>query len=507
MNNDKKIAINTFILYGKLVVTTILGLLTSRYILMALGASDYGLYTVIGGIVSFMNILGTTMVSTSYRFIAIELGKGEKGNPNKVYNTVLIVHIVLSIFLILIGELLGCYYIKNYLVVELGKINDSLFVLHFSLITTALSIINVPATGLTIAREDFQFTSFVEIAIAIIKLFLVLLLLVFSGNRLRLFAGIMCGLTIVQLLLYQIYCWKKDKDVIRFRINKDKSDYIAIANFTSWSFLGSIACVGNTQGAAMIVNNFFGTILNASFGLASQVSRYANVFVKGITQAAAPQIMKSYGGDDEQRAIHLVNIICRLSSLSLLILFVPIITYTNEILNIWLGTPPNYTTIFVQFLLINTFISVLGSGFDTFIQATGKIMINELSYAVVYIIQLPIIYILYRRGFPPYTNVIFLCIGSFLIRCIQLCILKRISSFPIYKFCKDTLAPVVISFFLSLVPVIIIKNIFNFNLIGHLFAILVSIIWTLIIIISVGITKTERLKIIEYIKTFLLKIF
>ena len=133
-------------------------------------------------------------------------------------------------------------------------------------------------------------------------------------------------------------------------------------------------------------------------------------------------------------------------------------------------------------------------------------MINELSYAVVYIIQLPIIYILYRRGFPAYTNVIFLCIGSFLIRCIQLCILKRISSFPIYKFCKDTLTPVVISLFLSLVPVIIIKNIFNFNLIGHLFAILVSIIWTLIIIISVGITKTERLKIIEYIKTFLLKI-
>ena len=145
MNDNKKIALNTIILYLKLIISIIIGLYTSRIILLALGIEDYGLYSVIGGIVTIMNFLGSSMLSTSYRFIAIEMGKGENGNLNKIYNTVLFIHIILSIFLIILGETVGVYYINNYLNVNPERIPDALFVLHLSLISSAFVVISFVA--------------------------------------------------------------------------------------------------------------------------------------------------------------------------------------------------------------------------------------------------------------------------------------------------------------------------------------------------------------------------
>ena len=188
MNDNKRIIINTAILYIKLVFSVLIGLYTSRIILLALGASDYGLYAVVGGIVSLMNFFGTTMTSTSYRFLAIEIGKGAIGDPNKIYNTVFIIHISLALLLIVIGETIGCWYINNLLNIDSDKIPDALFVLHWSLIACAFSVIAVPSNGLLIAKENFLFSAIFEIGRAILKLIMVILLAYYMGNRLKMFA-------------------------------------------------------------------------------------------------------------------------------------------------------------------------------------------------------------------------------------------------------------------------------------------------------------------------------
>ena len=154
MNN--KIIKNTIILYIKLIVTTVVGLYSSRFILKALGIDDYGLYVVIGGVVTIMNFLSTVMTTTSYRFITVELGKGDKGEPQLIYNTIRLIHIFLAIFLLLLGETIGVHYVNHYLNVEVDKIPDALYLLHWSVITSAVSLLAIPSTGLIIARDFLE---------------------------------------------------------------------------------------------------------------------------------------------------------------------------------------------------------------------------------------------------------------------------------------------------------------------------------------------------------------
>ena len=316
MDNNKRILINTGILYVKLAITTVVGLIASRYILLSLGSSDFGLYSVVGGIVTFLNVIGVTMVSTSYRFLGVGLGMGDTEKLRNIYSSLSFIHWGVAILLIVLGEILGLYYIDNYLVIPIEKVADARFVFHISLITAAISVVNVPANGLIIAKEKFVFTSIVEIFVALLRLSMIIYLIIYTGNRLRLYAIIMMSIQILTTLLYQAYCYVRDRNIVSVRFNTNVQDYKDIASFTGWSLLGATAYIGNNQGAAIIINLFFGTILNAAYGIASQVNSYTNTFIKGITQAAVPQIMKNYGAGNEERTLNLVYIISRISSLA-----------------------------------------------------------------------------------------------------------------------------------------------------------------------------------------------
>ncbi len=501
MNDNKRIVVNTGILYGKLVITTVIGLLSSRYILLSLGSSDFGLYSVVGGIVTFLNVIGVTMVSTSYRFLAVSLGNGDPIRLGQIYSSLSLIHWLLALFLILMGEVFGLFYINNYLVVAPDKLVDAQFVFHVSLLTAAFSVINVPAHGLTIAKEKFLFTSFVEVIIAVAKLIFVIFMMTYGGNRLRFYAFIMLGMQILTTVLYQTYCYIHDRGIIKFRFNRRKEDYKEIATFTGWSLLGASAYIGNTQGAAIIINRFFGTLLNAAYGIAAQVNSYANTFIKGITQAAVPQIMKSYGAGNQERSLRLVYIICRISSLALLLLLVPMLSFTHEILVVWLKEPPEYAVEFVVYLLITLFISVLGSGFDSCIQSTGKIRNNEVVYSIICLSQLPIMYVAYKLGAEPYFNAILLCGATLIQKAYQIHLLGKIASFDVYAYLKESVIPVLITFAATLPPILLVKHIFSFTTIGLIVFMILYEVWIVSAIYLFGLKKGEKIQIMSFLKS------
>lgn len=505
MNDNKRIVVNTGILYGKLVITTVIGLLASRYILLALGSSDFGLYSVVGGIVTFLNVIGVTMVSTSYRFLAVGLGSGNSTRLSQIYSSLSLIHLLLALFLIVVGEVLGMFYINNYLVVAADKLADARFVFLVSLLTAAVSVINVPASGLTIAKEKFLFTSIVEIVIAIARLVFVIFLMTYGGNKLRYFVFIMLGIQILNLAMYQSYCYIHNRNIIRFKFNRRKEDYKEIATFTGWSLLGASAYIGNTQGAAIIINRFFGTLLNAAYGIASQVNSYANTFIKGITQAAVPQIMKSYGAGNQERSLHLVYIICRISSLALLLLLVPMLSFTHEILVVWLKEPPEYAVKFVVFLLITLFVSVLGSGFDSCIQSTGKIRNNEVVYAIICLIQLPIMYVAYKLGAEPYFNAILLCGATLIQKTYQIHLLGKLASFDVYAYLKESVRPVLITLAVTLPPLLLVKYAFTFSTIGLIIFIILYEVWIVLAIYLFGLKQGEKMQILNFVKSKILK--
>ena len=234
---NKRIAINAAVLYIKLIITIVVNFTVARLVLDAIGASDYGLYNVVGGIVAMLNILGSSMVATSYRYMAVEIGKGSEGNPNKVYNTIFIIHAAIAVLLLLIGETLGIFYVENYLNVDSEKIPDALFVLHLSLLTTAFAVIAVPMHGLIIAREKFLFTSVVEILSVLMKLGFITALMFMTGNRLRIYAVMLAIIQLASPVAYQIYCTIKDREVVIWNFNHNKEDYKVVIGFAWWMFV------------------------------------------------------------------------------------------------------------------------------------------------------------------------------------------------------------------------------------------------------------------------------
>lgn len=506
ISDNKRIAMNTAVLYVRLVLSIVIGLYTSRLVLLALGASDYGLYTVVGGIVSMMNFLGTTMVSSTYRYITVEYGKGDEGDPNKVFNTLLLIHIILAVFLVVIGETLGLYYIENWAKFEPEKLNDAVFVLHMSLVAAALNVISIPYNGLTIAREKFVFTASVEVIRLLLKLVLVIYLTYYLGNRLRLYAIINALFTLVLPLALYGYCHVTAKDIIKWKLNQRKEDYIDIMKYTFWLMIGAIACLGQNQGANMIINLFFNTAINAAFGIAFQVNTYVMMFVQSINQATIPQIMKNQNGGNSGRSLTLVYAITKYAFFIMLVLAVPLVLNMELVLEVWLKEVPPFTAIFTYLLLFGGLIRCLGAGFDSSIQATGKIRFNQIFYSIAHLSVLPAAYLLYCIRFPVYTVIICTIVASVAVLIFQMCYLTRITAFSIIHYIKHTIKPVILVSILAL-PLIYIKTltISNHNIASFLISSLFAISWIMSSIYYVGLESSEKTNIKAIIRKVKLK--
>ena len=502
---NKRIAINAAVLYIKLIITIVVNFTVARLVLDAIGASDYGLYNVVGGIVAKLNILGSSMVATSYRYMAVEIGKGSEGNPNKVYNTIFIIHAAIAVLLLLIGETLGIFYVENYLNVDSEKIPDALFVLHLSLLTTAFAVIAVPMHGLIIAREKFLFTSVVEILSVLMKLGFITALMFMTGNRLRIYAVMLAIIQLASPVAYQIYCTIKDREVVIWNFNHNKEDYKGVIGFAWWMFVGTTAVMGRTQGAAMIINLFFGTILNAAFGLANQVNSAVVQFTSTLRQAAIPQIMKNQNGN-EKRSLSLVYAMSRYSYLAMNIMAIPLLFCMEDVLDLWLGKNiPEYTIIFVIFMLINGMVSNLGAGFDASIQATGKVKKNQMGYSLIGLSLLPIIFILYKLGCPPYINVIVMVLLTIATLVFQIYIMKELTSFSISEYIKQTLIPSLSSTAAVVLMLLPIRYFFPHTMVATFLFLGVSVVFTVLTIFYFGMNKNEQTIIKNLIRTKVLK--
>lgn len=502
-SNNKRIAVNTVILYAKLIINIVVSFVAARLVLNALGASDYGLYNVVGGIVAMLNTIGTSMVATSYRYMAVELGKKEEGNPNKVYNTVFIIHLFLALLLLVLGETIGVYYINHYLNVDPNKIPDALFVLHLSLLTTAFAVITVPTNGLIIAREEFLFTSIVETISALLKIGFVIALIHMEGNKLRLYAIFLAICQFIIPLCYQIYCRLTDREIIRWKVNKNWQDYKDVFSFAIWILFGAMAVVGKNQGAALIINSFFGTVLNAAFGLANQVSYAFGQFTSNLRQAFIPQIMKNQNSNEE-RSINLVYAISRYSYLTMNIFAIPLLLCMRGVLELWLGTPPEYTEVFVDFMLISGMISNLGAGFDASIQATGKVRKNQIGYSIINLMLLPIIFVLFKVGFPPYINVVVMVFLSIITLIFQIWIMTGLTSFDVKTYIQLTIIPSLNSTAVAFIPLYILHLIIPESTIWVLVFLVIAVIWTVFSLYIYGISRSEKQMVASIVKSKLI---
>ena len=501
MNDNKTIAINTVVLTVKMVITIVCSFVISRLVLQALGADNYGLYNVVGGIVGMLALVSTSMVATSYRYIAVERGKGESGDPQKVYSTLMLIHVVLAVLLVVIGEPLGAIYINNFLNVTDASVGDAHFVFIFSLVAMFFNILAVPCNGLLVAEERFISVSVIDVCRSLLNVAMGVFLLEYPGNRLRLYAFLMALLTIGSRVAFQLYCKLKYPEIVKFKLNRNKSDYKEITSFTGWMLLGATAVVGRTQGVAMVINLFFRNSINAAFGVATQIGHAATQFTNTLRQSVTPQIMKNQESN-ASRSLNLVYAISRYAYLIMLVICVPLILCMDDVLKLWLGADniPPLTAIFASFLLIDGMIANLRTGFDASIQASGIIKKNQIGYTIINLSIIPIVYVLYKMGLPAYMNVLVGVILSLVTTIFQASIMQEQTDFTYMDYWKKTVLPALYTTVAAFVPMIGLRMIIGNNILAILCFVFISVIWTSAVSFFIGMSTHERTSFVAFSK-------
>lgn len=510
MSENKKIAKNSVILYTRLLITTAIGLYSSRIILLELGTADFGLYAVVGGIVAMMNLLSTTMITTSNRFLAVEIGKKTNRNTNRVFNTLIILHIFFGILLLFIVEIAGVWYVKNYLNVSVEKIPDALFVLHLSAISAVITTINMPFQGLITVNEKFSVKAIIEIVQSMLHLGAVFLLIYLTGNKLRAYTSYVLIIQLFTALAYFMYSKIKYSEIVKWKINREWNDYRNVTRFFGWQLMYIGGAVGSRQGGAILINLFFGTVLNAAFGIADKINEFVFSFVKNLNQAAVPQIMKSYSGGNQGRSLTLIYNLSKYTFFIMLIPAVPIVLSIDYILILWLKEVPKYTAWFVVLQMVSGLISCLESGFDATIDATGKIRKTKTIFSLLFLSTLPVAYILYTLKFPPYTITFLFIFAELIFLIAQIRILSSLTNFKISEYFSKTLFPVAMVTIIIL-PQYLLRFVFGEGILNLFVISSLSLVLTMITIYLVGLNKEERMIVqtnivkIPYIKPFFSK--
>lgn len=500
--NNKRIAKNTLMLYFRMILTTLVSLYTSRVVLNTLGVEDYGTYNVVGGAVMMFGFFNGAMSSATQRFLTFDIGRKDHVQLRKTFNATQIIHIGIALLIFILAETIGLWFVNNQLNLPEGRMEAARWVFHFSVLSFMITVVQAPYNALIIARERMSVFAYISILDVSLKLFIVFMLTWISFDKLKLYGILIFVVSFIVAAIYRIYT-KTHFEETKFLSVKDKYLYKTLISYSVWNLFGAISLVVKAQGVSILLNIFFGTVINAAQGVANQVSGTVASFVSNFQMASNPQIIKSYAADDKG---YMTNLVIRTSKFSFFLLFIltlPIILEIDFILKLWLKLVPDYTAIFTILILINALIDTISRPLMAAMAATGKIKVYQLVIGGLSILILPVSYLFFKFGYPPESTFIVsisTAVVAFVFR--LLFIKKQIPEFSIRQFIQEILIRNIPVILLSvLIPWLIISNMHP-GFTRLILVTLTSLSISIITIYSVGLKNNERL----FIKNALVKL-
>lgn len=497
-NTNRAIAYNSVILYGKMVINTICALLTTRFALQALGVTDYGLYSLLGSIISFISIFNTIMVSTSNRFIAVAIGKGDRGQANRQFNIIFVIHLAIAIGVLLLAYPLGEWYIPKYVNYE-GPLSNAMMVYAVSIAGSILSFVGVPYNGLLMAKEKFIVFSLVDVISHVVRLAVAWILVYHFENKLLIYTLWMALMTAMPTLVYIIFCSCHYPDVVKLHPVHDGKMYRDVFNFSAWVGVGALAQVGKNQGAALVVNLFFNTAMNTAMGVASSINYYVSLFAQNVTQPMAPQITKSYAAGNQQRTDELLVMSTKFSFMLTFLIGSIFLIEPDWLLGLWLGEVPAYAPVFLVLLVTDSLVQSLNSGVANIIFASGRLALFQSVVSVLNISAVVLGYFILKGGAPAYYLVVaYICVSLVKFFAIQI-VLRVTLHYDNWKLWKKSYFPSLITVALYL-PMLLIPD-----AVHPAVKIVFATIYLCVIDLFVCFHKEERKKLARFISAELFK--
>lgn len=449
MSDNKRIAKNTIFLYFRMLLVMGVNLYTSRVVLRILGFEDYGLYNVVGGVVTMFTFLNGALGGATSRYITFELGRKNYERLNEVFNVALIIHVVIAIFIILLAETIGLWFFYEKLTIPAGRITAAFWVYQISVFTCFFSLTQVPYNATIIAYENMKIYAYIGVVEVLLKLLIVYMLLISPIDKLIFYAVLLCLLQISIMLFYRYYC-NKNFSICHIRLYKDKMIFKEMFSYAGYDLIGNMSVLAQGQGLNILLNMFYGPTVNAARGIAYQIQGAITQFSNNFMTAVRPQIIKQYANGQQDDMMLLVKQSSCFSFYLMWLISFPICLEGNYILTLWLGNYPPHTYNFLILVIILCLIQTIKTPRTTVFHATGHIKWSNIIVGSILCLAFPLAYIALKLGGSPESVFWMANLTMLFSEIASVVILRKYISYSIWDYLKNVhgrcLLVVIVSF-------------------------------------------------------------
>lgn len=499
-SNNKRIAKNTLLLYVRMLFLMLISLYTSRVILNALGVEDYGIYNVVGGVVTMFSVLSGSLNAAISRFITFELGKGDTEQLKKIFSSAVTIQAGLALIIVILAETVGLWFLNEKMVIPVNRMVAANWCFQFSIITFAINLISVPYNASIIAHERMSAFAYISILEATGKLLVAWSIAFNPIDRLIFFAAMVALIAWIIRMVYASYC-KRHFEECSYHFIYDHDLLKKMFSFAGWNFIGASSAVLRSQGVNIILNLFFGPTVNAARAIAVKVNTAVTGFVNNFMVALNPQITKSYARGDRTYMFRLMYQGARFSYFILILLSLPILLNTHYILVLWLKLVPEHTVLFVQLTLIFALSESISHPLVMAMLATGKIRNYQIVVGGLQMLNLPVAYFCLHFGAIPESTVIVAIIISQCCLFARLYMLRKMIGLKVREYIQSVYLNIIVVSILSvLLPVVLVFNLPE-SLETFMLVTLFTIVCTTCTILFIGCTYEERRWVIKKVHT------
>lgn len=501
--DNARLAKNTMFLYFRMIFIMAVTLYTSRVVLRVLGVEDFGIFNVVAGVVAMFGFFNSSMSATTQRFISFSLGRGDD-NLNKVFSTCVLTHALIALGVLVLVESVGLWFLYNKMIIPEVRMDAAFWVFQFSALSTVVTVMSIPFNADIIAHEKMSAFAYISIVEVCLKLLIVFLLDVGNIDKLVLYGFLLllvqCGI----FLTYMGYCLRHFKES-RFRFVYEKKLFSEVFSFAGWNLWGYLASILYTQGLNILLNVFFGPVVNAARGLANQVDGAIRLFASNFQMAINPQIVKTYAAKDLESMHKLVFRSSKFSFFLLLALSLPVMIEAPVILRLWLSTVPDWTASFLRLMLVVVIVDSVANPLMTSAAATGRIKLYQSVLGGIQLLIVPVAYVVLRMGGEPnsvFVVHICICLIAFAVR---LFIVRGMIGLSIKKYLMEVCVKSgVVTVVATVLPLTLYFSMTN-SLLSAIVVVFVSLGSVSVSAYAIGLTKSERVFVSDKIGQILAK--
>lgn len=490
-SNNNRIVKNTLLLYFRMLFTMGVGLLTSRIIINALGATDYGIYNAVGGFVTMFSILSAGLSSATQRFLNIDIAKGDCLETRRTFSTFIFVYSIISIIVLILAETLGVWFLETKLTIPIERMFAARWVYQLSLVTLLISFVSTPYNALIISHERMKTFAYIAMYEVVAKLLIAYKILYTTYDKLIIYAIMLCLVQLSIRVIYNVYCnrvFQESKIIYSFNVDKIKSVY----RYTCWAMFGSLASIGFTQGLNVLLNMFFLPAVNAARAIAVQVQYLVNSFVVNFQTAINPQIMKSYAQGNFQYLYKLMFSSAKYSYLLIFCISLPLLIESDLLLKLWLKEVPEHSVVFLRLIMVTTMIDAISNPFMRAVDATGQIKKYQLIVGSTLLMIVPISYIVLKCGGSPSSVFIVHIIIGIVAFVFRMLLAKNLIGFSLKLFFYEVLLKLFFVTCLSTILPIFLYILIPQSISRFIAILFVSILCTIFFVYTIALTSKER---------------